>query len=32
MENIRREYFRGTAQLEWFGNKVRGKPEMVWCI
>lgn len=32
MENIWREYSRGTAQLEWFGNKVRGKPEMVWCI
>ncbi|KAF7655973.1 hypothetical protein LDENG_00047750 [Lucifuga dentata] len=30
VDNIKNEYIRGTAQVSWFGDKERGKTEMVW--
>ena len=30
MDKIRNEYIRGTAQVGKFGEKTRGKTEMVW--
>ena len=30
MDKIRNEYIRGTSQVGKFGEKTRGKTEMVW--